>query len=99
MHGGLGVVPKDDTCTHNADDFAPFLQTRSTKFIGSASSPLYHVPVRTTPTLVEWTVITVAGVDKLMAEQDVSVRPSTNVAGQGHAMNLSLVSIHGFTVQ
>ena len=75
LHGVLGVEPKDDTCTHNADDFAAFFTNKVDQVsAATASSPLYHVPVRTTPTLADewsqWTVsvITVAEVDKLLPQ-------------------------------
>ena len=49
-----GVQPKDDTCTHNADDFAAFFTNKVDQVrAATASSPLYHVPVRSTPTLAE----------------------------------------------
>ena len=92
LHGVLGVEPNDDSCNHNADDFAVFFTNKVDQVrAATASSPLYHVTVHTTPTLAEWTVITVAEVDR-SSEQDVSVGPNTNVAGQGHAR--ALVSVH-----
>ena len=97
LHGLLGEEPSGETGTHTADGFAAFFTSKVDQVRAStASTPPYNVPFRTTPTLDEWTHVTVEEVDKLMAAAlnktcTVPVRPSPHVAGERYARAIGTI--------
>ena len=64
-HYTSGEEPSGETGTHTADGFAAFFTSKVYQVRAStASTPPYNMPFRTTPTLDEWTHVTVEEVDK-----------------------------------
>jgi len=69
LHGVLGETSTDETMEHTVDNFASSFNDKVVSVhVSTAAMPLFEVPYRTTPTLSEWTTITVDEIDKLMTE-------------------------------
>ena len=68
LNGVLGEATAPQAEELTADDFAAFFRdkvedVRST----TASTPLYDVPYRSTPTVDEWNAVTVDEIEKLIS--------------------------------
>ena len=59
FHAVLGETRTDDTDPHTADEFAVFFRDKIDSVRASTvSAPLYEVPFRSTPTLEQFTPVT-----------------------------------------
>jgi len=68
FHDTLGEVSRDETGDHTADDFASFFEDKVDGVRAStASTPIYDVPYRATPTLEDWTAVTAEEIQKLIS--------------------------------
>jgi len=66
FHAVLGETRTDDTDPHTADEFVVFFRDKIDSVRASTvSMPLYDVPFWTTPTLEQFTPVTVEEVDKM----------------------------------
>ena len=63
FHDILGEESRDETGCHSADDTASFFKDKVNGVRAStASTPVYDVPYRATPTLENWTAVTAEGI-------------------------------------
>ena len=84
FHAVLGETRTDDTDPHTADEFAVFFRDKIDSVRASTvSTPLYKVPFRTTPTLEQFTPVTVEEVDKMIGS--VPCKTYQLVVGEGDA--------------
>ena len=68
FHDTLGEVSRDETGGHTADDFASFFEDKVDGVQAStASTPIYDVQYRATPTLEDWTAVTAEEIQKLIS--------------------------------
>jgi len=68
FHDTLGEVSRDETGGHTADEFASFFDDKVDGVRAStASTPIYDVPYRATPTLEDWTAVTAEEIQKLIS--------------------------------
>jgi len=67
LHNVLSERSSEDTHVHTADDFATYFKDKVDSVYASTMSNLpYDVPYRSTPTLKQWTPVTVDEVEKLI---------------------------------
>jgi len=68
FHDTLGEVSRDETGGHTADDFASVFEDKVDGVRAStASTPIYDVPYRATPTMEDWTAVTAEDIQKLIS--------------------------------
>ena len=68
LHGVLGETTGDENCPHSAEDFASYFRDKVDAVRASTSTtPTYDVPCRATPTLEEWTLVSVDEVEQLIS--------------------------------
>ena len=68
FHDTLGEVSRDETGGHTVDDFASFFEDKVDGVRAStASTPIYDVRYRATPTLEDWTAVTAEEIQKLIS--------------------------------
>ena len=69
FHSVLGEATSGDVQELTSDDFAVSSETRLSRSVraSTASTPLYDVPHKATPTLEEWTTVTSDEVEMLIS--------------------------------
>jgi len=67
LHGVLGDATTEETGTRTADEFATYFKDKIDSVREStASTPLFDVPTKATPTLEQWTAVTHDEVEQII---------------------------------
>jgi len=72
LHSALGETASGDTGDHTTEEFVTFFTDKIASVRAStAATPLYDVPYKSTPVLVDWTTVTAEEVEKLIGSAAV----------------------------